>query len=107
MNKFSLNLRGAMEAHQTSNLGVLSSSLSEDVFILSVARETLMNIFIKNDRNKMSMKNRKKLMISIVSDLYSKDKKGEKFKKRYKRFYKSYIFKRNRRKLRKSRVNFF
>ena len=32
MNKFSLNLRGAMEAHQTSNLGVLSSSLSEDVF---------------------------------------------------------------------------
>ena len=36
MNKFSLNLRGAMEAHQTSNLGVLSSSLSEDVFILSV-----------------------------------------------------------------------
>ena len=69
--------------------------------------ETLMNIFIKNDRNKMSMKNRKKLMISIVSDLYSKGKKGEKFKKRYKRFYKSYIFKRNRRKLRKSRVNFF
>ena len=69
--------------------------------------ETLMNIFIKNDRNKMSMKNRKKLMISIVSDLYSRDKKGEKFKKRYKRFYKSYIFKRNRRKLRKSRVNFF
>ena len=66
-----------------------------------------MNIFIKNDRNKMSMKNRKKLMISIVSDLYSRDKKGEKFKKRYKRFYKSYIFKRNRRKLRKSRVNFF
>ena len=35
MNKFSLNLRGAMEAHQTSNLGVLSSSLSEDVFILN------------------------------------------------------------------------
>ena len=69
--------------------------------------ETLMNIFIKNDKNKMSMKNRKKLMISIVSDLYSKGKKGEKFKKRYKRFYKSYIFKRNRRKLRKSRVNFF
>ena len=34
VNKFSLNLRGAMEAHQTSNLGVLSSSLSEDVFIL-------------------------------------------------------------------------
>ena len=32
--KYSLNLRGAMEAHQTSNLGVLSSSLSEDVFIL-------------------------------------------------------------------------
>ena len=69
--------------------------------------ETLMNIFIKNDKNKMSMKNRKKLMISIVSDLYSKDKKGEKFKKRYKRFYKSYIFKRKRRKLRKNRVNFF
>ena len=69
--------------------------------------ETLMNIFIKNDRNKMSMKNRKKLMISIVSDLYSEGKKGEKFKKRYKRFYKSYLFKRNRRKLRKSRVNFF
>ena len=39
MNKFSLNLRGAMEAHQTSNLGVLSSSLSEDVFILSAARD--------------------------------------------------------------------
>ena len=39
MNKFSLNLRGAMEAHQTSNLGVLSSSLSEDVFILSAASE--------------------------------------------------------------------
>ena len=34
------------------------------------------------------MKNRKKLMISIVSDLYSRDKKGERFKKRYKRFYK-------------------
>lgn len=32
MNKFSLNLRGAMEAHQTSNLGVQSSSLCEDVF---------------------------------------------------------------------------
>ena len=31
----SVYLRGAMEAHQTSNLGVLSSSLSEDVFILS------------------------------------------------------------------------
>ena len=83
-----------MEAHQTSNLGVLSSSLSEDVLL-------------KNKKIKMSMKNRKKLMISIVSDLYSKGKKGEKFKKRYKRFYKSYIFKRNRRKLRKSRVNFF
>ena len=41
MNKFSLNLRGAMEAHQTSNLGVLSSSLSEDVFILSAARDFL------------------------------------------------------------------
>ena len=39
MNKISLNLRGAMEAHQTSNLGVLSSSLSEDVFILSAARD--------------------------------------------------------------------
>ena len=89
MNKFSLNLRGAMEAHQTSNLGVLSSSLSEDVFIVKTQ-----TIFLK-------------LMISIVSDLYSKGKKGEKFKKRYKRFYKSYIFKRNRRKLRKSRVNFF
>ena len=36
-----------------------------------------------------------------------KGTKGEKFKKRYKRFYKSHIFKRNRRKLRKSRVNFF
>ena len=45
--------------------------------------ETLMNIFIKNDKNKMSMKNRKKLMISIVSDLYSKDKKGEKFKNHF------------------------
>ena len=31
----SVYLRGAMEAHQTSNLGVLSSSLSEDVFILN------------------------------------------------------------------------
>ena len=54
---------------------------------------------IKNDiynRNKIVIKLRKKLMISIVSDLYSRDKKGEKFKKRYKRFYKSYIFKRNR-----------
>ena len=30
----SVYLRGAMEAHQTSNLGVLSSSLSEDVFIV-------------------------------------------------------------------------
>ena len=46
-------------------------------------------------------------MISIVSDLFTEDKKGEKYKKRHKRFYKSYIFKRNRRKLRKSRVNFF
>ena len=31
-----VHLRGAMEAHQTSNLGVLSSSLSEDVFIIRV-----------------------------------------------------------------------
>ena len=44
MNKFSLNLRGAMEAHQTSNLGVLSSSLSEDVFmIFSIYKEVILS----------------------------------------------------------------
>ena len=48
MNKFSLNLRGAMEAHQTSNLGVLSSSLSEDVFILSAAlKDSIRVIYLK------------------------------------------------------------
>ena len=45
MNKFSLNLRGAMEAHQTSNLGVLSSSLSEDVFIVA-ARDFLFKMIL-------------------------------------------------------------
>ena len=37
----SVYLRGAMEAHQTSNLGVLSSSLSEDVFILNKLDKTI------------------------------------------------------------------
>ena len=46
MNKFSLNLRGAMEAHQTSNLGVLSSSLSEDVFIVAAARDFLFKMIL-------------------------------------------------------------